>query len=332
MKRSVLLGSLALSVIFLVGGCGVSQRAIDDAQGRINALKTKGVPDSSLSDAVKYLYGATYAKEKDDKTLARKSLDSARILIAQSEAQYSENAARLKPYSDSVIGVLTNAKSKFTGMQLKALDSALAVIDGFVQKNWIYQIEDNCNKAVALLPTLKFNEDRAKELKERLPGVWVCTNTTKSDADKAVHAVETKTFTFGKDGKVTLVETKKARALRTSRKTGSSTRSAPGTAAATPSISLWTVSPASARTSRPFSKKTTRRRGKRSPKRPTIPSSPTTARTGGCPSAERAEWRRISSSRRSSDNKFFRISFISLICKGALCKESAFFICNCYFQ
>ncbi len=214
MKRPVLLGSLALSVIFLVGGCGVSQRAIDDAQGRINALKTKGVPDSSLSDAVKYLYGATYAKEKDDKTLARKSLDSARILIAQSEAQYSENAARLKPYSDSVIGVLTNAKSKFTGMQLKALDSALAVIDGFVQKNWIYQIEDNCNKAVALLPTLKFNEDRAKELKERLPGVWVCTNTTKSDADKAVHAVETKTFTFGKDGKVTLVETKKGQSAK----------------------------------------------------------------------------------------------------------------------
>jgi|WetSurMetagenome_2_1015567.scaffolds.fasta_scaffold00423_22 hypothetical protein len=214
MKRTVLLVPLVLSVIVIVAGCGVSQKALDDAQARINDLKAKGVPDSSLSDAVKYLYGATYAKEKDDKTLARKSLDSARILIARSEALYAENVARLKPYSDSMIGVLTTAKAQLTGLQLKSLDSALAVIDGFVKKNWIYQVEDNCNKAVGMLPTLKFNEDRAKELKERLPGVWVCTNVTKSDADKSIHAVETKTFTFGKDGKAMLVETKKGQSAK----------------------------------------------------------------------------------------------------------------------
>jgi hypothetical protein len=213
MKKLIFLGPLALSVI-LLGGCSVSQRSIDDAQRRINELKAKGVPDSSLSDAVKYLYGASYAKEKDEKTMARKSMDSARILIAQAEALYSENSVRMKPYTDSLVAVLSKARGEFTGLQLKKLDSAMAVIDSFSRKTWIYQIEDNCKKAVDFLPVLRFNEARAKELKERLPGEWVCTNVTKSEADKEVNAVEKKVFSFFKDGKVKLVENKKGQSAK----------------------------------------------------------------------------------------------------------------------
>jgi hypothetical protein len=214
MKKLIFLVPLALSVIVLLGGCSVSQRKLDDAQRRINDLKAKGVPDSSLSDAVKYLYGATYAKEKDDRTVARKSIDSAQILIAQAEALYAENSVRLKPYTDSLIAVLSRAKGEFTGLQLKKVDSALAVIDLFSQKNWIYQIEDNCNKAIASLPTLRFNEARAKELKGRLPGEWVFTDIAKSDADKQINAMEKKSFSFFKDGKVKLVETKKGQSAK----------------------------------------------------------------------------------------------------------------------
>jgi hypothetical protein len=213
MKKLIFLGPLVLSVI-LLGGCSVSQRAIDDAQKRINELKAKGVPDSSLSDAVKYLYGASYAKQKDEKTMARKSMDSARILIAQAEALYLENAVRMKPYTDSVVAVLSKARGEFTGLQLKKLDSAMTVIDSFVKKTWIYQIEDNSKKAIDFLPMLRFSEARAKELKERLPGEWVCTNVTKSDADKSVNAVEKKIFIFNKDGKVKLVETKKGQSAK----------------------------------------------------------------------------------------------------------------------
>jgi hypothetical protein len=204
---------LALSVI-LVAGCSVSQRAIDDAQKRIDLLKAKGVPDSSLSDAIKNLYGASYAKQKDEKTTARKSLDSARMLIAQAEALYSENLVKMKPFTDSLLSVITNAKATFTGLQAKKLDSALGVISNFSAKNWIYQVEDNGKKAVAMIPQLKFNEDRAKEIKARLYGEWVCTNKTKSDADKQVNAVEKKVFTFFKDGKAKLVETKKGQSSK----------------------------------------------------------------------------------------------------------------------
>jgi hypothetical protein len=204
--------SLALSVI--IPGCSVSQKAIDDAQKRVDILKAKGVPDSSLSDATKYLYGANYAKQKDEKTTAHKSLDSARILIAQAEALYAENLVKMKPETDSLVGVITNAKTGFTGLQAKKLDSAMAVIGNFSAKNWIYQVEDNAKKAVAMIPQLKFNEDRAKEIKARLPGEWVCTNVTKSDADKAVNAVEKKIFSFFKDGKAKLVETKKGQSSK----------------------------------------------------------------------------------------------------------------------
>ncbi|HUI91335.1 MAG TPA: hypothetical protein VLX68_03715 [Chitinivibrionales bacterium] len=213
MKKLVFMVPLALSVI-LLGGCSVSQQAIDDAQARVNELKAKGVPDSSLSDAVKYLYGASYSKQKDEKTRARKCLDSARILIAQAEALYSENSGRMKAYTDSVMAVLNKAKTEFTGMQLKKLDSAMAVINTFVQKSFIYQIEDNCNKTLNLLPVLRFNEARAKELKDRLPGEWVCVNPTKSETDKSINAVEKKVFDFFKDGKVKLVETKKGQSAK----------------------------------------------------------------------------------------------------------------------
>jgi hypothetical protein len=213
MKKVLCVVTLALSVIAFCG-CSVSQRSIDDAQKRINALKAKGVPDSSLSDAIKYLYGATYAKEKDDNSLARHSLDSARTLIAQAESNYSENLVKMKPYIDSLISVIQRAKTGFTGMQAKKVDSAMLVINGFAEKNWIYQVEDNARKAVDMLPQLKFNEDRARELKPRLYGEWVCLNTTKSDADKTINAVEKKIFSFFKDGKVKLDENKKGQSAK----------------------------------------------------------------------------------------------------------------------
>jgi hypothetical protein len=110
---------------------------------------------------------------------------------------------------DDLILQLTRAKAQLTGLQVKKLDSALKVIDSFNQKAWIYQVEANAKAAVnELLPVLKFNEERAKELRPRIPGEWVCTQTTKSTEDKEVHAVEKKIFTFFGDGKCKLVETK----------------------------------------------------------------------------------------------------------------------------
>jgi hypothetical protein len=210
MKKAFFNVVFALSVIALISGCSVSQRALDDAQRRIDALKAKGVPDSSLSTALVYLYQAKDANQRGNKGLARLSADSMRILIAQSEALYSENLIKLRPTVDSLIFIINKAKSELSGLQVKKLDSAMKVIETFSQKNWIYQVEANVKAVVAdMLPQLKFNEARAKELRNRVVGEWVCINKTKNDENKAINSVEKKVFIFNKDGSAKLVESKK---------------------------------------------------------------------------------------------------------------------------
>ena len=210
MKNAVFLVFLSLCIMVFIGACSVSQKTLDDAQKRIDALKEKGVPDSSLSTALVYLYQAKDANQRGNKGLAHLSADSMQILIAQAEAAYNDNLTKKKPEIDELLLTLNQAKAKLTGLQAKKLDSALKVIDGFNQKNWVYQVEANATTAVKnLLPQLQFNESRAKELRERLPGSWTCINKTKNDEDKAINAVEKKVFSFMKDGKCKLVETKK---------------------------------------------------------------------------------------------------------------------------
>jgi hypothetical protein len=209
MKKAALSIGLALSLIIFFGGCSVSQKTLQDAQKRIDALKAKGVPDSSLSTALVYFFQAKDSKERGNNGLSRLSADSMDILIAQAEATYQDMVTKKKPEMDDLILQLTRAKAQLSGLQVKKLDSALKVIDSFNQKSWIYQVEANAKAAVnELLPVLKFNEERAKELRPRIPGEWVCTQTTKSTEDKDVHAVEKKIFTFFGDGKCKLVETK----------------------------------------------------------------------------------------------------------------------------
>ena len=213
MKKAFFIMVFALSVIALISGCSVSQRVLDDAQRRIDALKAKGVPDSSLSTAMVYLYQARDCNQRGNKGLARLSADSMRILIAQSEALYSENLIKLRPTVDSLIFIINKAKSEMSGLQAKKLDSAMKVIEMFSQKNWIYQVEANAKAVVAdMLPQLKFNEARAKELRDRVLGEWVCTNVSKNSENKAINAVEKKVFAFNRDGSAKLVETIKGQA------------------------------------------------------------------------------------------------------------------------
>ena len=210
MKKAALSIVLSFSLAIFIGACSVSQKTLDDAQKRIDALKIKGVPDSSLSTAIVYLAQAKDANQRGNNGLARLSADSTRILIALAENLYSENIVKMKPEMDSLILILTKAKTQLTGLQVRKVDSAMKVIDSFNQKNWIYQVEFNAKAAVnELLPSLKFCEERARELRPRVMGEWVCTNKTKSEEIKEVNAVEKKIFSYMPDGKCKLVETKK---------------------------------------------------------------------------------------------------------------------------
>jgi hypothetical protein len=209
MKNAALSLMLCLGLVMVIGSCGVSQKTLDSAQKRIDALKQKGVPDSSLSTAIVYHAQAKDANQRGNKGLARRSADSMRILIAQAEAAYQDNLIKKKPEIDDLLMQLTKAKAQLSGLQAKKVDSAMKVIDSFNQKSWIYQVEFNAKAAVnELLPILKFNEERAKELRPRILGDWVCTNIFKNPEIKEIHAVEKKVFSYLPDGKCKLVESK----------------------------------------------------------------------------------------------------------------------------
>lgn len=199
---------ICLSVLSLLLGCGVSNRTIQDAEQRIETLKNKGVPDSSLSRAIVFVYQAKSAKERGDQSLAKLSADSMLYLIAQAEAAYEEQTTKLAPVIDSLRQVIKADEEKFSGLQKAEIDSMVAVADSFATIGWVLQTESTLRTAVERLPKLEFLQKRAEELSPRVPGKWVCAQTTKKAGHPEVNAVQYKIFEFGRDGKAKFTEKK----------------------------------------------------------------------------------------------------------------------------
>jgi hypothetical protein len=192
----------------LFAGCGVSKRSLEDAERRINVLKEKGVPDSSLSSAVVQLYQARDAKQRGNRGVAKKAADSMLVLIAQAEDQYEEDMKRLKPYVDSLKIVFRKTGAELSGLQRKHLDSLVSIVDSFYTMNWLLQAEAHANQIVDYLPTLKLDEEVANEKWPKVRGTWVCKTRSKHSSDKTVNAVEHKIFTFNGDSSALFVEKK----------------------------------------------------------------------------------------------------------------------------
>lgn len=209
--RNVFLFISCLFALTIIVGCGVSQKALDDAEQRIKKLSDKGVPDSLLSQSRVLLYQARDAKERGNFGIAEKAADSMFIHIAKAEEQYKKSMERLKPFVESQRQTIRSESAQLTGLQKKASDSLAGIIDSFISKGWLLQAEDHIKKYSQYLPQLKFDEERAKELRPRVTGTWECTNITKHSQDKTVHAVEKKIFSFKKDGTGSFIERKKGK-------------------------------------------------------------------------------------------------------------------------
>jgi hypothetical protein len=207
-KRSALFASLAL-VACMVAACSVSDRALANADKRISTLKAKGVPDSALSPCLVYLYQARESKKAHQAGDSRAGAKMLRIELAKAEALYRDNIAGLKPSVDSLIAVIHAAKSKYDGLELKKVDSLLAVVDSFIGINWLLQANTKALEIANRIPQFNFDSDRAKEIRPRIVGEWVCANKTVGKENKDVNAVERKIFIFEKDGTGKLIENKK---------------------------------------------------------------------------------------------------------------------------
>jgi hypothetical protein len=207
-KRLVFLTVIA-GIACMIASCSVSDRALANAEKRINALKAKGVPDSALSPCLVYLYQAREMKNLHNAAESRAGAKMLRVELAKAEALYRDQIANLKPTVDANLSTINAARGKYSGLELKKLDSLIAIVDSFVRIDWLLQANTKAEQIIKRLPQFDFDSDRAKEVRPRLPGEWVCANKTTSKENKAINAVEKKVFIFEKDGTAKLIENKK---------------------------------------------------------------------------------------------------------------------------
>lgn len=196
----ILVSALAVFIVF--NGCGVSQKKLDEAQSRIKALGDKGVPDSLLTEAKLFLFKANGAKKTGNTAIAKREMDSMMIYLERAEAECEATMKKLKPYVDSMRISIKKRKEGLAGLQLKFADSIVTFIDSFTNKDWLRQARDKCVMIDTLLPQLHKDEKAAIKVKPKMVGAWVSSRVPK----RGYKAVETRKFTFKKDGKFEAVE------------------------------------------------------------------------------------------------------------------------------
>ncbi len=196
-----------IGIILVIGGCGSDRMSLEEAQAKIDELSDAGMPDSALSSAKVHLYQAKSAKTTGNSGIARRSTDSLIIALDRAEQQYAEWMESFAPVVDSLTAVLGEKKVNLTGLQLKAADSAVAVIDSFVGRNWMIQARAQALKADTLLTQLVQDEEKAQEIRKKLPGKWVGIRDAKTEGGKK--AVEKRIVVFGGDGSLHLTESMK---------------------------------------------------------------------------------------------------------------------------
>jgi hypothetical protein len=198
----------------VLGGCGVSSQKLQQAQEKINTLKEKGVPDSSLARAQVFLYQARRAKEKGNSGHARKSADSLFTTLEEIENTYDTRIKNSKAQLDSLRSIIESAKANLSGLRENVLDSMVAVADSFATIEWYLQAANHYRHAISRLAMLDSCERRGEELKDEITGKWVCRQVTKSKVHKQVHAVQTKTFHFYRDGSAKFINEKKGQSSK----------------------------------------------------------------------------------------------------------------------
>ena len=200
--RALCLFTAGLTALAALSGCGVSERRLDTAESRIDALREKGVPDSSLSRPLVYLYQARSEMKRGNSGPAKVAADSMELLIAKAESYYNDHVTQLGPTVERLKHNARTQAGELTGFQKVRFDSVAALVDSFVSIGWLLQAQARAEDLVALVPSLRFDEERARELLPRIPGTWVCSERITSSTIKEINATKEQTFRFGRDGSV----------------------------------------------------------------------------------------------------------------------------------
>ena len=200
---------LSIFALILTVGCGGEKHSAEEYQARIDALRAKGLPDNKFSSARVALYQANEHMSKGNKGLARTSFREAKEHLEKAEQFYKEQVSNLGPKIQAARTQALNAKGELTGYQARKIDSTVAVIDSFKRIDWLMQADNISQELVAALPGLREDEVKSKNLRRLVPGEWITETRARSESNRDVNALERKVFTFHRDGKVNLVESKR---------------------------------------------------------------------------------------------------------------------------
>lgn len=201
---------ISLTAIVVLAGCsGVSKETLDQAQKRIDNLKTQGIPDSMLSMAKVYLAQAIISKDKGKAPDAKKAVVELEKQLSEVEKYYKDNVSNLLPSIESLKSQIKSAREEFSALQAKRIDSMLNVVDSFVNIKYYLQANNTAKEIINAIPQFREDQKKANDIIKKIPGEWVCTNHIKGTENKAINAIEKKIFSFDRKGGVKLIENKK---------------------------------------------------------------------------------------------------------------------------
>jgi hypothetical protein len=195
--------SVCCIMVILLGGCGVSEKKLKDAEQRMQTLQDNGVPDSLLTEARVLVSQSRTSKKLGNGMGAKTQYDSAMTILAKAEGNYGATTTELKPSVEAIRKSLGDKKLNLSGVILKEADSLLAVIDALINTNKWPDAKVKCQEVAAIFTGLEKDQQLAKEVKPKLAGVWSGSQAIKEDG---ANAVEKKQFTFAADGKIDIVE------------------------------------------------------------------------------------------------------------------------------
>ena len=167
---------------------------------RIKALEDKGAPDSILSNVKIYL---SNVKNLGKIGKAGKYKDSLKTSIAAAEAWYEKAVTGSKVYIESVRKTIIERKAHLSGLPLKDCDNLLLTADSLVKINWLIAARAEFEKIDAAMPFFLENQKKANELKPKIVGTWKAVHVVRPTDDEEganYKALETRIYTFGKDG------------------------------------------------------------------------------------------------------------------------------------
>ncbi|HMA65284.1 MAG: hypothetical protein ACM31E_01475 [Fibrobacterota bacterium] len=207
MNRRSLIGIFSLTAL-LIAGCGVSEKAIQDGQAKVDALKAKGVPDSLLSQSKLYLRMASDGILHKNSSESSKGMNEFKKEIANVEKSASSVVSQMDSEISTVRSQVEAIKARLTGHQVFKLDSVMKVVDSLISVNNKADAVAKIKKVQNFLPVLVEDERKANEIKDKVFGTWTCTNVTKHSEDPTVNAVEKKIFILNRDGSAKFIEKK----------------------------------------------------------------------------------------------------------------------------